>query len=337
MNEERERQVLEQQRLAALKEEEIKAEQSWKEKEELRKCLQQQMTETFNRKRVKYEEFIREKEWIDEITSRLQEEQVQEVEMKMRRIQEASLAIEHYRQDREKYRLRQKKLNEEENKRMIKFLHEKKEQERLEAAKREAQIKEKTALADKLSKQLDAIENEARKREELMVELNIKELAEREEKRLRKQLEEQLRKRVQVRVELEKQREFIWIRQQQNKEEDRLFKEEQMRILAENDRLELLSNEMRRRKQAEHRKAVEELLELRRKRKIEKLDQAKSQHDEELKEAKRIREMIEEERIKILQEHAQELIGFLPAGILRESDAQQLPLPTKSIVIPRHN
>lgn len=31
-------------------------------------------------------------------------------------------------------------------------------------------------------------------------------------------------------------------------------------------------------------------------------------------------EIIEEERIKILKDHAVNLIGFLPSGILRESD-----------------
>lgn len=323
--------MLEEQRLAALKDDEIKAEQSWREKEEFRKCLQQQMTETFNRKRVKYEEFLREKEWIDEIANRLQEEQVQEVEKRMRRVQDAAVAMEQYREDRERYRMKQRKLNEEENERISKFIAVKDLKEREEAAKRVAQMQQKAALADKLTKQLDEIETETRKREDLMVELNMKELAERETKRLRKDLEEKLRKRVQNRLELEKQREFIWIRQQQEKEEDRMFKEEQLRIMAEDDRLELLSNEMKRRKQMEHRKAVEELLEARRKQRIRAVTEAKTRHDEEIREAKRIRELIEEERIKILQEHAKEL-GFLPIGLLRPSDAEQFPLPTKPVV-----
>lgn len=35
-------------------------------------------------------------------------------------------------------------------------------------------------------------------------------------------------------------------------------------------------------------------------------------------------EIIEEERIKILKDHAANLIGFLPSGILRESDKEFL-------------
>ena len=34
--------------------------------------------------------------------------------------------------------------------------------------------------------------------------------------------------------------------------------------------------------------------------------------------------MIEEERIRILQEHAGKLVGYLPKGVLRESDLPHL-------------
>lgn len=325
--------MLEQRRLSAQREDQEKAILRDRQKEEFRKCLQQQMTETFNRKRVKYEEFIREKEWIDEITQRLQEEQVLQVEHRMKCIQEASQAIEEYREYRQKQAAEQKQQTEQENLRICRYMQEKEAKERQEEAERRMQLQQKTALADRLTQQLDAIETEARKREELLVELNMKELAEREEARLRKKLEDQLRRRVQVRLELERQREFTWIRQQQEKEEDRLFKEEQLRLMAESDRLELLSNEMKRRKQVEHRKSVELLLEERRQRRVQEMDAEKQRHSTEMSAAKRIREMIEEERIEILQEHAQELIGFLPAGILRPTDAQQLPMPTTTMTM----
>lgn len=289
------------------------------------------MTETFNRKRVRYEEFIREKVWIDEIASRLQEEQAQEFEIKMRRIQEASQDIELFRTAKKQFTEKQKKLTEAENQRISKYLNEKEAHEIRERNLRTEKLKEKTELTEKLTKNLEDIETEKRNRQAVIVDLNIKELQEREEKRLREKLEEQLRQRVQVRLELEKQREFKWIRQQQEKEEERLYKEEQLRILAENDRLELLSNDLKRRKQIEHRKAVEALWGLRRQQKAKEIKDAKQKHDAEMNEAQRIREMIEEERIKILKEHAQELIGFLPLGILRHSDAQQLPLPTKDV------
>lgn len=302
--------------------------ESMREREEFRHCLQQQMTETFNRKRVCYDDFLREKQWIDEITQRLQEEQVEAVERKLQRIQEAAETMEQYRVYREQAVRKQKLQMAEENQRIFEYLRVKEANEEQEAAEKRAQLEQKSAVADKLAQSLSQLEVEARKREELMVELNMKELAKKEEIRLRKQLEDQLRKRVLVRLELQKQRESRWIRQEQEREEEKMFKEEQLRQMAEADRLELLSNEMRRRKQVEHRRAVEKLLQDRKEGRIKEMNDAKKKHSEELQDAKRVREMIEEERIKILQEHAQELIGFLPLGILKTTDGQQLPLPT---------
>lgn len=37
-------------------------------------------------------------------------------------------------------------------------------------------------------------------------------------------------------------------------------------------------------------------------------------------------EIVEEERIKIIQEHAEALMGFLPSGVLRETDRKYLPM-----------
>lgn len=34
--------------------------------------------------------------------------------------------------------------------------------------------------------------------------------------------------------------------------------------------------------------------------------------------------MIEEERINILQQHAQNLLGFMPRGLLKEADVEKL-------------
>lgn len=40
--------------------------------------------------------------------------------------------------------------------------------------------------------------------------------------------------------------------------------------------------------------------------------------------------MIEEERINILQQHAQNLLGFMPRGLLKEADVEKLGTNFKS-------
>lgn len=54
-------------------------------------------------------------------------------------------------------------------------------------------------------------------------------------------------------------------------QEDRIFQEKQLEMLAERDKLDQMSNEKRRRKMAEHRKATHELLEERKQQRVEKL------------------------------------------------------------------
>lgn len=54
-------------------------------------------------------------------------------------------------------------------------------------------------------------------------------------------------------------------------QEDRIFQEKQLEMLAERDKIDQMSNEKRRRKMAEHRKATHELLEERKQQRVAKL------------------------------------------------------------------
>lgn len=54
-------------------------------------------------------------------------------------------------------------------------------------------------------------------------------------------------------------------------QEDRIFQEKQLEMLAERDKIDQMSNEKRRRKMAEHRKATHELLEERKQQRVVKL------------------------------------------------------------------
>jgi len=75
----------------------------------------------------------------------------------------------------------------------------------------------------------------------------------------------------------------------------------------------------RRMKQQEHKREVEQLIEKRR-----AIEQAKNQRlveeqEAEKREAAARAQIIEEERQKLLDEHAQTLLGFLPKGIMRDT------------------
>lgn len=143
-------------------------------------------------------------------------------------------------------------------------------------------------------------------------------------------MENEFRRRIELRFSLEKQRLDQLERLKTEEREEQKFRDQQMKYLAERDKLEQMSNEKRRRKMLEHKKAIQEYLEQRRIQRAQEIADLQKSYkiDEENEEQRQM--LIEEERIKMLKEHAKHLIGFLPPGILKESDREYLPLPPNS-------
>ncbi|CAG2055094.1 unnamed protein product [Timema podura] len=103
--------------------------------------------------------------------------------------------------------------------------------------------------------------------------------------------------------------------------------EERQRLLAkfaEDDRIEQLTAERRRLKVIEHRRAVERELEERRARRAEEMRKLIRLVELEKEEEKARLRLIEEERLRMLKEHATQLLGYLPRGVLREDDLPHL-------------
>jgi hypothetical protein len=97
-------------------------------------------------------------------------------------------------------------------------------------------------------------------------------------------MEYKLRLRIESRVALEQQLIERQRQRQQEEQDERAFCERQLQMLAERDKIEQLSNEKRRRKLAEHRKAIQEMLEER-----------KNQRAAALAEEIKLRDMLQQE------------------------------------------
>ncbi|ELU11376.1 hypothetical protein CAPTEDRAFT_151678 [Capitella teleta] len=113
---------------------------------------------------------------------------------------------------------------------------------------------------------------------------------------------------------------FKKLRQQAEKDEEEQFKKEMLAKFAEDDRIEQMNVQKRRMKQAEHKRAVEKLLEDRR-------AQFSQDREHELSERRAEQEMeefrkriVEEERARLLREHAPKLLGYLPKGVIRDEE-----------------
>lgn len=96
--------------------------------------------------------------------------------------------------------------------------------------------------------------------EALLIDLKCKEVHEKQLLLDRKELEAKIRQRLKAKLELENQLADIEMRRLQSKQQDEQFRIEQLRLLAEQDRLELLTKEKQRIKKQEHHRRVRELL-----------------------------------------------------------------------------
>lgn len=85
-----------------------------------------------------------------------------------------------------------------------------------------------------------------------------------------------------------------------------------MAKFAQDDKLEQLNQQKRRMKQLEHKRAADQLVEQRKEaaRKSAEVLLAEREHLAEMEQFKE--EVVEQERQRILREHASKLVGFLP-------------------------
>ncbi|XP_003392043.1 PREDICTED: meiosis-specific nuclear structural protein 1-like, partial [Amphimedon queenslandica] len=94
--------------------------------------------------------------------------------------------------------------------------------------------------------------------------------------------------------------------------EEEEYRRQLMAKFAEDDRIELMNAQKRRMKQLEHRRAVEKLIEERRQeyqrlKELEVLERKEEERQESMRRA-----IVEQERQRLLREHATKLLGYLP-------------------------
>ncbi|XP_063697301.1 meiosis-specific nuclear structural protein 1-like [Culicoides brevitarsis] len=287
-------------------------------KRELQKALHEQIINSRLKHQVIFEEFLKEKRYLDEIVKRIQDEQMEEIQRKMMRKERTKQEMDEFRKAKERFQEQQRIEMEEENQRIMKYCLEREAKLVEEAKIKEKQNQEREALNERMVSSLNQMIEEADKRERLLQELYEIEKDEQEVLRFRKELEEKIRIRIETRLALDMQRANNQLKKDSEAAEERAFMEDQMRHLAEKDRLDQLSNENRRRKQMEHRQAVRDLIEKRRAERVQKMTEMVKEQEMHEMEKEHRQKLVEEERIKLLKEHAKALLGFLPNGILKE-------------------
>ncbi|GAB1294419.1 Meiosis-specific nuclear structural protein 1 [Apodemus speciosus] len=132
--------------------------------------------------------------------------------------------------------------------------------------------------------------------------------------------EQRLRRQREMKQDFEDQMALKEVILQAAKEEEETFKKAMLAKFAEDDRIELMNAQKQRMKQLEHKRAVEKLIEERRSQFL--ADKQREVEELQLQQRRQgcINEIIEEERLRLLKEHAAKLLGYLPKGVFKRED-----------------
>lgn len=282
--------------------------------------LEMQLEEQEHKKQQEYEEFLKDKLLIDEAVRKIHEEDQDDQERRLEKQRATRAYIEEFKAKREQWKREELERQRLENQKIMEFAQAQtaRESDRMKVGRdREEALNE---LQLKLSNQI-RMEREARNEmERVRQELYLEEQEEMARNMEREEIEQKLRQRVELRVAHQEQMAYKGARREAEAEEEDLFRQQMLAKFEHDDRIELLNAAARRKKQLEHRRAVEALIEERR-------VAFESQRQDEIADhlasvdAETVRaQIIEEERQRILKEHADKLVGYMPKGVFRTLD-----------------
>ncbi|XP_057706994.1 meiosis-specific nuclear structural protein 1 isoform X2 [Corythoichthys intestinalis] len=282
--------------------------------------LNQQLIEREHKRQVAYDDFLKEKLMVDEIVRKIYEEDQMERQKKLERVRATQKHIVDFKTQRAEWQRLEKERMEEENRRLREFVGRQKSMKAdwmAKARAREDAIQSiRNTLAQKMAEENKHRDDMDRIRQALCLE-------EQEEAFRKKDIEEMeknIRQRLMLQKTCEEQMAMKEMRRRAEKDEEAAFRKMTMEKFAEDDRLEQLSAQKRRMKIMEHKREAEKQIDDRRRQhQADKDMKAKEEAVEQERQAV-CRQIIEEERLKLLQRHAVQLLGHLPKGLLREDD-----------------
>ncbi|CBY21895.1 unnamed protein product [Oikopleura dioica] len=298
-------------------------EQAEKEKQEKIICYKSELGSQLIAQREAEEraycDYLEEQRQCDDMITQIQEEDRIAREAELAKKEEQRQFIEKFKQEQAEWRANEIRRNQEEDERVARYKAEKDKQEKEMETKKADNNAAKEYCQEKLGNMLTAIRQEQEEFEKLVCELAMNEQEERAKQAEKERDEKVIRDREELMRVHQLHTQMKLERQAAEQAQENLYRAQIMAKFAEDDRIEQMNAQKRRMKQLEHKKAVEELIRIRREKKEESHKQAIAEREREVQEARIKAQIIEEERQVILQQHADQLLGYLPKGVIRDS------------------
>ncbi|XP_060767134.1 meiosis-specific nuclear structural protein 1 [Neoarius graeffei] len=292
--------------------------------------LEKQLEEKEQKKQQAYEEFLKDKLMVDEIVRKIYEEDRMEHERRLAMVTATQRYIQEYKKQQAEWKRLEREKIEEENRRILEYTEyqERKEEDRLASVRQREMVKEK--LLKLLTEKMEEKQRQHEEMERVREELYLEEQAESERQKEIEEMERRIRQRLELQQIRQEQLAFKQLRLQAEKDDEEAFRAMMLAKFAEDERIEQMNAQRRRMKQLEHKRAVEKIIEEKRQKYLaDKEREAEEQALEQERENQR-RQIIEEERLKLLKLHATKLLGYLPKGIFREDDLEHFDEEFKS-------
>ncbi|XP_010337896.2 meiosis-specific nuclear structural protein 1 isoform X2 [Saimiri boliviensis] len=282
--------------------------------------LEKQLEEQEKKKQEAYEQLLKEKLMIDEIVRKIYEEDQLEKQHKLEKTNALRRYIEEFQKEQALWRKKKREEMEEENRKIIEFANMQQQREEDRMAKVQENEEKRLQLQNALTQKLEELLRQREDLEQVRQELYQEEQAEIYKRKLKEEAEEKLRKQKEMKQDFEEQIALKELVLQAAKKEEENFRKTMLAKFAEDDRIELMNAQKQRMKQLEHRKAVEKLIEERHKQFL--ADKQRELEEWQLQQRQQgfINAIIEEERLKLLKEHATNLLGYLPKGVFKKED-----------------
>lgn len=295
-----------------------------KQRERVKVINQQQIATRELQKDEAMHEFQKEKAQVQELVDRIAREDREELEVRRHKQEETKGQLRKFmveQKERKEIMMQQEK---DEIRKIEEYAIAKRAREERLAQEKEEAEREKVRILNAMLGKMEARNKETEELELLRNDLHLEELEaenrRRDEMQMRKKLEDQqeMKNAYTYQTKLKEERAA------KAREEEEQIREQLMRKFAEDDRIEQMNEHKRRMKLETHKREAERLIRLRREmyeqeRERERQADSKSREDEATRQT-----IIEEERRRLIAEHAADLRDFLPKGTLDTEEDYKL-------------
>jgi len=278
-----------------------------------------------------FKQFMIEKEQIDEVVRKIRRENEEATIKKMEKKMATNQQIEEFKSSQQVWREIEENRIREENEQIGKFVEYKdhRDEEIKRQTKDRRQLKNESVirLAEDMQKQQDI----KREHEDILFELNEGRKLEEDNFKDQLEMENNIKKRMYLREANELASKYKKQREEKEKAEEEKYKQMMLEKFANDDKLEQMNAQRRRMKKEEHKRAVQHLLEERKMKREAEKGQDVEQSKEKEREEEETQKIIEEERMRLLQQNIDRLVGHIPKGVLSQVDIDALGGKLKTI------